>query len=102
MNSHVASNVLKQLCAHAWIPHKALRESQMSEAHLDLLWVWGLKSSSVVVEFQDLVSFLDQKLVFIVHADHFAAATDFAAAIEGGGSYVSEHLIPWNQLEMTV
>lgn len=60
----------------------------MSDVNLDHLRGW--RSCSVIAEFQDLASFLNQELVFIVCVSSFAAAT------EVGDSYVSEHLISQN------
>lgn len=57
-----------------WSLYKALIEWQMSDVNLDHLW--GLRSSSVVAEFQDLVNFLDWELVVIIYVSSFAAATE--------------------------
>lgn len=58
-----------------WIAYKVSIEKQKSDVNLDHRG--GLReSSSVVVEFQDSVSFLAQGLVFIIHSGTFAAATE--------------------------
>lgn len=57
-----------------WIPYEALMESQKSDVNLD--HQWGLRNSSVVVEFQDLVSFPAEGLVFVIHAGNFAGAAE--------------------------
>ena len=57
----------------------------MSDVSLDHLR--SLQSYSVAAEFQNSVSFLDKKLVFI------ACVSIFVVLLKAGGSYVSEYLI---------
>lgn len=45
-------------------------------SHVSLDHLRGLRSCSVIAEFQDLVSFLNQEFVSIVCVSSFAAATE--------------------------